>query len=98
MVFDLIRFAEKNFWDMTIYDDFGTRVLEAYDKLGTIIVYTFIFIVNLATFNYVLAPFFGTILVFSFALTTAISQNSRIRKAMPRRIQDTLIYYNSIIK
>jgi len=59
MVFDLIRFAEKNFWDTT-YDEFGTRVLEAYDKLGTIMIYIFIFIVNLATSNYVLAPFFGT--------------------------------------
>ncbi|XP_011338486.1 putative odorant receptor 92a isoform X2 [Ooceraea biroi] len=57
IVFDLIRFAEKNFWSTT-YDEFGAQVLETYDKLGMTMVYIFTFIVYIATFNYIFAPFF----------------------------------------
>ncbi|GAB1866635.1 Odorant receptor [Camponotus japonicus] len=57
MIMDLIHFAEKNFWNVT-YNEVGTRILEGYDKLGMIMVYTFTLIVYVATFNYIFAPFF----------------------------------------
>lgn len=60
MIMDLIKFAEKNFWNVT-YDENGTQILEGYDKLGMTMVYTFTFIVSLATFNYIFAPFFGIV-------------------------------------
>lgn len=58
MIIDLIRFAERNFWNVT-YDETGTQILDSYDKLGMTMIYTFTFIVYVATFNYIFAPFFG---------------------------------------
>lgn len=57
----LIRFAESKFWAVT-YDEVGTRILEEYDKLGMTMTYTFILIVYFASFNYIFAPIFGTVL------------------------------------
>ncbi|KYN08362.1 Odorant receptor Or2 [Cyphomyrmex costatus] len=57
MIMDLIQFAEKNFWGVT-YDKSDTQILEGYDKLGMTMIYTFTFIVYVATFNYIFAPFF----------------------------------------
>ncbi|XP_071569688.1 odorant receptor 49b-like [Temnothorax nylanderi] len=57
MIMDLIHFAEENFWNVT-YDEAGAKILEEYDKLGMTMVYTFIFVVYVATFNYIFAPFF----------------------------------------
>ncbi|KAL0103918.1 hypothetical protein PUN28_016933 [Cardiocondyla obscurior] len=57
MIMDLIHFAEKNFWTAT-YDETGAQILERYDKLGMTMIYTFTFIVYVATFNYIFAPFF----------------------------------------
>ncbi|XP_071642098.1 uncharacterized protein [Temnothorax longispinosus] len=57
MIMDLIHFAEENFWNVT-YDKAGAKILEEYDKLGMTMVYTFIFVVYVATFNYIFAPFF----------------------------------------
>nr|XP_012214848.1 PREDICTED: uncharacterized protein LOC105667580 [Linepithema humile] len=56
-VMELIRFAEKNFWNVD-YDETSARILEEYDKLGMSIIYTFTFIVYAATFNYIFAPLF----------------------------------------
>lgn len=72
-VMELIRFAEKNFWNVD-YDETSARILEKYDKLGLSMIYTFTFIVYAATFNYIFAPFFGIILVLphAFALANAI--------------------------
>lgn len=57
---DLIHFAEKNFWGVT-YDEASAQILEAYDKLGMTMIYTFTLIVYIGTFNYIFAPFFGII-------------------------------------
>lgn len=59
MVMELIRFAETNFWGVT-YDEVGNRILEEYDQLGITMAYTFTFVVYVAAFNYICAPFFGT--------------------------------------
>lgn len=69
MIMDLIHFAEKNFWSVT-YNEVGTQILEGYDKLGMIMVYTFTLIVYVATFNYIFAPFFGIVTVFAYAALT----------------------------
>lgn len=63
-VMELIRYAEENFWNAD-YDETSARILEEYDKLGMSMIYTFTFIVYVATFNYIFAPFFGTVLVFT---------------------------------
>jgi len=64
MIMDLIHFAEKNFWGVT-YDEASAQILEGYDKLGMTMIYTFTFMVYIATFNYIFAPFFGIIFFFS---------------------------------
>lgn len=69
MIMDLIKFAEKNFWNVT-YDKAGTRILEGYDKLGMTMVYIFTSIVSLATFNYIFAPFFGIVSVSAYAIVS----------------------------
>ncbi|XP_012056605.1 PREDICTED: odorant receptor 67c-like [Atta cephalotes] len=58
MIMDLIHFAEKNFWGVTPYDEASAQILEGYDKLGMTMIYTFTFMVYIATFNYIFAPFF----------------------------------------
>jgi len=72
MIMDLIRFAEKNFWNVT-YGEIGTRILERYDKLGMTMIYTFVFIVYVATFNYIFAPFFGIIFVSTYAVLANVT-------------------------
>ncbi|KYQ57879.1 Odorant receptor Or2 [Trachymyrmex zeteki] len=57
IIMDLIHFAEKNFWGVT-YDEASAQILEAYDKLGMTMIYTFTLIVYIGTFNYIFAPFF----------------------------------------
>lgn len=63
MIMELIQFAEKKFWNIK-YDKVGTQILKTYDKIGMSMICTFTFIVYFATFNYIFAPFFGTIFVF----------------------------------
>ncbi|KAG5334346.1 OR13A protein, partial [Acromyrmex charruanus] len=57
MIMGLIHFAEKNFWGVT-YDEASAQILKGYDKLGMTMIYTFTFMVYIATFNYIFAPFF----------------------------------------
>lgn len=57
-IMNLIHFAERNFWNAT-HGETDTQILEQYDKLGMFLIYTFTFIVTVATFNYIFAPFFG---------------------------------------
>ncbi|XP_011169700.2 odorant receptor 13a [Solenopsis invicta] len=56
-IMNLIHFAERNFWNAT-HGETDTQILEQYDKLGMFLIYTFTFIVTVATFNYIFAPFF----------------------------------------
>lgn len=94
-VFNLIRFAEKHFWG-SFYDESGAQILEAYDKLGMKMVYTFTVIVYVATFNYIFAPFFGTILVSCSALTRMLfrePQSSQSNTASRSQRNFHLLYY-----
>lgn len=78
-VMKLICFAEKHFWTVT-YDEVGTRILEEYDKLGMTMTYTFTFVVTIASFNYIFAPFFGTVFAFTSAVLVNIwSLNIHVR-------------------
>jgi len=90
MIMDLIHFAEKNFWNVT-YNEVGTRILEGYDKLGMIMVYTFTLIVYVATFNYIFAPFFGIVTVFAYPALTLSFKFSY--KAMLYSKGDFFIFY-----
>ena len=71
---DLIHFAEKNFWGVTPYDEASAQILEGYDKLGMTMIYTFTFMVYIATFNYIFAPFFG--IIFFSAYTVLANCNA----------------------
>lgn len=58
VVLKLIRYAEDNFWKVE-YDKISAKILEDYDRRGVFMTYSFTLIVQLATFNYIVAPLFG---------------------------------------
>lgn len=58
IVLKLIRYAEDNFWKIK-YDEINAKILEEYDKRGVLMTFTFTLIVQLASFNYIIAPIFG---------------------------------------
>lgn len=89
-VMKLIRFAERNFWTI-VYDEVGTRILEQYDKLGMTMTYTFTFIVSVAAFNYIFAPFFGT--VFALAASAASATILLACEATRRSGQKQIIWF-----
>ncbi|KAL2714502.1 odorant receptor Or2 isoform X1 [Vespula squamosa] len=60
IVLKLIRYAEDNFWKVK-YDKISAKILEEYDKRGVFMTYSFTLIVQLATFNYIIAPIFENI-------------------------------------
>ncbi|KAK2588573.1 hypothetical protein KPH14_006347 [Odynerus spinipes] len=60
LVIKLIRYAENNFWNVE-YDRISAKILEEYDKRGILMTYSFTLIVQMATFNYIVAPIFENV-------------------------------------
>ncbi|KAI4493355.1 hypothetical protein M0802_009415 [Mischocyttarus mexicanus] len=60
IILKLITFAEDHFWKGE-YDKISCRILEEYDKRGVLMTYSFTVIVNLAAFNYIVAPIFENV-------------------------------------